>query len=442
MGGQSICLQVGGMPATSRSGSLMEEIANSTANQHMRERMWNHSLLGAARRYASTPVLIVVAAVLVGAIALTGIRFATTGDTISDEVFPEKLPVQAELHDGEILRNVEFYPDGVTPKHAFAYNNDGTLTDYWYREDGTLERAESFWQNEDGSRIVLRRAEFLPDGVTYKYDIEYFADGIARAKELVLIDDNRQHRQFFWPNGVVRLDQVILRDQKGWKLKSRWEYREDASTLSRYEAGDNDSFEEWIHSEKGLLITYKKKTAWGGSYTEENYGGEDGNTVMRRMTQNHMSTKVETFDTSGKPLEERVWFGAIETGMMNVTVFDDAGKKRFYQSYMPKDGKPRLYVITEFKPDGKDGRNFYFQQDGAISETVYNEDGSKWTRRLFRPDGTLAEEIDMEKGKGKVGTRQYEESADIRVQIPQEYLVFRPFTAPDQIIPYIPQGPY
>src|SRR5688572_24102931 len=103
----------------------------------MEASMWKSKLL-APLLAVPVRIRIAVAAASLCAIALAGGYYATRGDTINNDVFPDSVTVRAELHKGEDLRNVEFYDDGVTPRHALAYNSDGTTSYYNYRSDGTL----------------------------------------------------------------------------------------------------------------------------------------------------------------------------------------------------------------------------------------------------------------------------------------------------------------
>ncbi len=391
-------------------------------------------------------IRIVAAAASLSAFALTGLLFATAvPDAINNDVYPENLTVRAELHQGETLRNVEFYPDNITPRSAVAFNNDGTTSNYNYRPDGTLETAKTIRTTEDGTEIVIRSATFLTDGKTYVHDVAYFEDGVRIAKETRLIDAATQHRQYFHPNGAVRSDQTIVYDsksysKKGWKLSTESVYRLDATLLSTYRLLENDGSERYNYSEKGLVSSYKKLSQWASNYEEGEFQA-DGKTPIRVMTQDHTKTEVTTYRLDGTVAEKRTWYGALTSAMMSVTEYDTRGIRILNRNYMSAAEKFRLYTITTFDAAGIDERrNIYMEVGGAINETVYNGDGSKWTRRLFGVNGLLYKEFDMEAGKGQVATRDYTEADNIRVDIPAEWLVMSKFETPQQIIPYIPQG--
>lgn len=404
--------------------------------------MWNSNLLDWVKKlHVSKPLAVLIAVGSLGVIALAaGDYYATTDDTVTVvNVYPEKLPVQAQLHDGEDLRNVEYYPDNVTPRRAVAYNKDGSESEYNYRPDGTLERAQTVLVDETGTRTLIRKAEFLADGVTYKHDIEYFADGTRVRKELVLADANTQHRKYYHDNGAVYEDQVIVLDRKGWKLSTESEYRADSSLVSTYQAFEYDSWERKFFDEKGALTMKQGVGRWGSEYTELTY--LNGTVAVREVIQNSSGTKLITRRPDGTIAEERQWYGPLTKAMMVVTIFDQNGKKDFYQSYYSRDdGGYDLSTLTIYAPNGNNARTVYYEKDGKINETIYNpEDSKKWMRRLYRANHTLSEEIDMETGKGKVATRTFSEEDNIRFEIPERFVEFFPFTLPDQVIEYHPQ---
>lgn len=398
--------------------------------------MWNRF---SGLKKSTQIVILAVAAVSLSAIALTGGFYATRTATIETiDLYPEKLAVQAQLHDGETLRNVEFYDDAITPKRAVAYNNDGTQTEFRYREDGTLETAQTVRLSENGARTIMRSAVFAEDGVTYKHDIEYFDNGVTVRKELILTDDATQIRKYFFENGNVYEDQVIKLDKKGWKLATESEYRADRSLASTYVATENDGWDRKYFDENGVLTMSKSVHTWASFYTEITYA--NGVVPIRTVEQRGSSTTLTLRRVDGTKSEVRVWYGPLVKAMMVVTYFDEQERKTFYQSYMSDDdGKPVLSSVSIYDKNGDDARTVYFENDGEINETLYAYgDKSKWMRRLYRDDKTLKQEIDMERGKGQVGTREFAAEDGIKFEIPERYLVLQPYTTPEQVIEYHP----
>lgn len=399
--------------------------------------MWNRF---SGLKKSTQIVILAVAAVSVSTMALTGGYYATRPDTIeTTDLYPEKLPVQAQLHDGETLRNVEFYEDEITPKRAVAYNNDGTQTDFRYRTNGTLETAETIRLNESGARTLLRSAVFADDGVTYKHDVEYFNDGIRIRKELVLADNSTQIRKYYFENGNVFEDQVIKLDKKGWKLATESEYRADRSLASSFVATENDGWDRKFFDEKGVLTMSKSVHTWASFYTEITFA--NGTVPVRTVEQKSSSTTLTVRRLDGTKSEVRAWYGPVAKAMMAVTYFDEQERKTFYQTFMSDDaGKPVLNSVTVFDKNGDDGRSVYYESDGEINETLYTfGDKSKWMRRLYRADKTLKQEIDMEMGKGQVGTREFEAEEGIKFEIPAQYVTLHPYISPDQVIEYHPE---
>ncbi|MDZ4837433.1 MAG: hypothetical protein SGJ27_26910 [Candidatus Melainabacteria bacterium] len=407
--------------------------------------MWNSKLLAPVLA-VPVSIRIAVAAVSICAVALTAGYYATASDTIEDHHFPTRLPIQAELHDGEDLRNVDFYEDGITPRNAVAYNSDGTTTNYAYRVDGTLKVAETIKTLENGKAIVIRRADIMPDGVTYEHDVEYFDDGVQMRKENRLVDAATQHRKYFYANGAIRSNQTIVFDsksysKKGWKLFIESTYRVDSTLASTFKLLEDDGYERNTYSDKGVLVASTKMGRWETNYEEATFQA-DGKTPIRVMKQDHQSTEVLSYRVDGSLAERRQWFGALTSAMMTVTEYDTRGIRVLSRNYMSQSDKFRLYTITEYTADGKDElRNIYFEIGGAASETNYSLDGeSGWTRRLFSVSGYLEKEMDVIGGKGTVATREYTEADNIRLNLKPEWLVMTEFETPKQIIPYVPQG--
>lgn len=404
--------------------------------------MWKSNFL-APMLAVPARIRITLAAVSISALAMAGGYFATAGDTISTDVFPDRLPVRAELHQGEDLRTVEFHADGITPRHALAHNSDGTTSHYNYRVDGTLETAETILTREDGTNVVIRHADIMADGVTYKYDVQYFEDGVRKFKENRLVDATTQHRQYFHDNGVVRADQTIVYDsksysKKGWKLFAESTYRPDASLVSTFKYLENDGSDRQYFSDKGVLTSWKKVTNYASNYEEVQFQ-PDGKTPIRVMKQDHQNTEVITYRPDGSMFENRKWYGPVESAMMTVITYDQKGIRVLSQSYMGATDKYRLWSINSFTADGKDDhRHISFTVGGAVTETVYFGDGSKWTNRYFGVDGFLQKETDMVAGQGAVATREYTAADNIRMDIPAEWLVMTKWELPPQIIPYVP----
>lgn len=385
-------------------------------------------------------LLALLAVPTLGALALAG-YLATRGDTIETDVFPEVLPIQVRLHPGEILRQVETYEDKITPKHAVADDQQGTTSEYWFRPDGTLERALTRSAPDlTGKTVEVRRADILPDG-TYKYDVEFYLTGI-KSKELVLLDPKTQHRKYFFEDGDVHKDQYIMLDNKGWRLNVESIYREDSSLARTYKALENEGFEQKDFSDAGVLIKAETLSTWKSDYTLVEFQA-DGKTPIREIKQDHTHTKLTTYRKDGSKAEVRNWSGDLANrAMMDVTIYDTAGKPVLYQSWFPKDGGGYyIWLVHDFWDNGNDRRMIYFNANGAVqSETEHWDDQeSKWTLRYYREDGTLREEREMATGGNKGPERQYSEADNRRVApFPKDWLAQRDFTVPEIVVPYVP----
>ncbi len=399
-------------------------------------------------------IRIALAAVSLSAVALTGVLYTTGSETFNADVFPDHLSVRAELHKGEDLRNVEFWSDGVTPRRSTAFNTDGTTSHYDYRPDGTLQTAETIRTLDNGTKIVVRHADIMPDGATYKYDVQFFDDGVRKAKENRLVDAKTQHRLYYHENGVIRAEQTLLFDgqslvyngsnyvRRGWYMDNESVYRADTSLASTYKSLANEGSERRNFSDKGVLVSWMKTGEYKSTYEEAIYQ-DDGKTLVRKMSQTHQNTSVSTYRPNGSIAETRQWFGPVDTAMMTVDTFDANGVRILTQSYMSASDKYRLYSINTYTADGKDDRrHISYDIGGSATETVYFGDGSTWVNRYFNAEGFLYKETDMKAGSGGGATREYTNADNIRMDIPKEWLVMTKWEAPKQVIPYIPSQGY
>lgn len=383
-------------------------------------------------------LLALLAVPTLGAIALAG-YLATRGDTIATDVFPEVLPIQVELHPGEVLRKVETYEDKITPKHAVADDQKGTTSEYWFRPDGTLERALTRSAPDlTGATIEIRRAELLQDG-TYKYDVEFALDG-AKLKELVLLDPTTQRRQYFYASGDVRRDQYIKRDRQGWRLDIESVYREDRSLAKTFKALDYEGYEQKDFSDAGILVKMTKMASWKSDYTLVEYQS-DGKTPVSEFRQTHQQTWLTVYRKDGTKDVARMWSGPLDKAIMTVDVFDATGTTVLYHQYwFPRpDYKWVLWLVEDYFPDKKSHRTIYFDdKTGKVkSETEYF-DANHWVLRDYREDGTLSSEQLMESGPGKGEKREYTVEQNVRIKpFPAEWIVDKKFEIPPTVIEYI-----
>lgn len=377
------------------------------------------------------------------AIALGCAVMITMGSTalVEPGVFPSLPTTRAELHDGETIRSVELYPDGVTPRRGTAVSVDDSETRFEYRPDGTLARVTTMSApDEKGERRLMRFAEIAEDGKTYAYDVEYFPSGTT-AKETRLVDPANTHRSYFFEDGSVRRTQVIALDSKGWKLVTEDIFREDQTLAHTLRSAEHGAYEKTWYAEDGVRVTTVNKFV-PGRYIEYTLSA-DGETKLREVYQDYNGTRITTRRENGVVEKTRSWTSEVGKGSMIVEVMDESGTLIYDNWWILRDGNYTLWMHREYRPDGTNSRQLIFRDDSTTVETelVYTGDGRKiadsFIRRKYRPDGTLATEEDVEKYK-TVAERQFTPEDNRRALVDPERLLDGEYTAPPTVVPYVP----
>jgi len=389
------------------------------------------------------------ATVLVSAAALAGAAiFMPRAEAPLDQgTFPSQLSVRAEVHEGEVVRTVELYPNG-TPRFGEAENADKSVTKFWYREDGTLAKAvtESA-PDEQGKRTQLRYAEVGADGKTYVYDVEYNAAG-DKLKETRLVDANTTERTYFFPVGDTRRTQVIALDTRGWKLVTEDVFREDRTLVHTLRSGEAGSWEENDFADDGkTVVGLRRLRKHSVDYVDWQFDAT-GVTKLREVMQTNSRTTVTIRrPDDGSISEVREWTGEVEKSSMLVYIYDRAGNRMYDQWWDMKEGKYVLWMVREYRPDGTQSRQLLHDKNGGfiVAELVYSGDGmggnnSTFLRRKYRADGTLETEEDVVASK-VAALREFTPADNRRIEVAPEHLAFSAYTAPPQVVPYSPPGP-
>jgi antitoxin component YwqK of YwqJK toxin-antitoxin module len=378
------------------------------------------------------------------AVALTGgaIWFATTDSTtLAAANFPEGTEVRLEVARDAEIRTVELYADRVTAKHSVATHGDGSITNYWYRADGTLEKAVTEGPPDaDGVRKLKRQAEVAPDGFTYLYDIEYFADG-SKSKE-TKFEQGKLLRSYFHPNGIVRRAQIIVAEKQGWRLTREDLYRPDTSLLESVSYGDNNSWERKFFDEHNVLVSSKAMAGYGTRYVEVEYY-PDGVTKRRMVEQNGQGTTLTTYRVNGSRDQERVINGPVSGANMVVYAYDAQDRPTFQQWWSFGESGYYIWQLKTFRDNGSLASSVYFERNSkGATEIVFKGDGayqSDFTRRKFRnEDGTLALEEDVVKSK-VVAAREFTPARNIKLELRKEQTELKDVSPlPRQVIEYAP----
>lgn len=380
-----------------------------------------------------------VLALLVGGGAM--LLATTSSAPLETTNFPTGTDTRLEVAKDAVVRTVELYDDRVTAKHSVATHGDGSITNYWYRPDGTIEKAITDGApNADGIRVRKRVAEVAADGFTYLHDVEYFDDG-SKSKE-TKFENGKLLRSYFHPNGIARRVQVIIAEKKGWRLTEEDLFRPDSSLAESVRRGDNDAWERKLFNEQNVLLSSKAMSGYGVRYTEVEFY-PDGITKKRMVEQNAQGTKLTTYRDNGSRDQERVWSGAVGTSNMVVHAYDSKDRLAFQQWWSISESGYYMWQLKTFRDNGSILSNVYYERNSkGVTEVIFKGDSgfnSDYTRRKFRnEDGTLYVEEDEVNNK-VVATREFSSARNIKLELPAEQTQLKDVTPlPRQVIAYSP----
>lgn len=363
--------------------------------------------------------------------------------------FPEKLEFRVELHEDEAVRNVQYYPDGLTPMHAIADHKDGKLSEYWYYDNGKVREAKTLSapDEETAKRHLLREAHVATDGVTYQSDVEFFDDG-TKWKETVLVSEDRTERRVFYPlSGALQSDQKLSKMRVGWVKTEEKIFSEAGLLTSLFTLLEDGSRVTKAFDETGKVTSIVTWDQYSSRYKED-WLYPDGSTIRRHLEQAADGTEVKENREDGTLERKLKWAGDIDkSGVLIVTRYNGQEQEVFEQYFMFRDGQYRIWNISVHRKDGKDLRNIYFDNGSTIptSDVLYDESDPAARDRVLRQfdeNGFLTETKTWRGAiSGKVET--FTPKDNIRVTVPDEYLVFPIYENPPQKVPYNPnRGPY
>lgn len=382
------------------------------------------------------------------ALAAAFLYFPDRNNNLGGDVFREHHGNQLELPRASgSIRTVELYPDKRTPRFGIEDHADGTTTHYYYRPDGTLEQAARFGKPDQltGERAVLRNSLMEPDGVTYREDKEYLADG-SLTKEVALQADGTTTRRYYHANGRIARDQVMERDARVWKLASESAFHADGTRQRQFLVTPGVSTVDTLYwpGEKVMAVRTHEHKA---SRYKEVWFDQDGETVIREVDQDWHGTKIVIKRKNGTVAEQHVWYGNVKDGSQYVTVMDEAGKKRLVQYLFVYEGELRLRSVEAYDAQGTWTDLVIFETVGPSAGNVEFEvkfEGGSWsgphTRREYRKDGSLEVVYKKKDSNTVVSEKKFSETDNIRPAIDAEWTKRRMVTLPPQVIEFVPES--
>ena len=364
------------------------------------------------------------------------------------DLWSNKLQVRLELREGEIRRIVEYYPDLVTPHHSVADLVNGQQKEFFYRPDGTLERANTYSAESNGSRSVLRIAVLDSDGQTYLEDKQFFESG--NLKRLVLLEDpdTTSQRSYFDQNGWnLAQSKTISRanEDRLWTVIAETTYRPNATKSHSFAA--TETVETTTHFDEqenptAIYVFDKKQDV----YTEREFA-EDGETLVRNVLQNDDGTFLELNREDGTLAEKREWFGEIGNSGMHVHLFDEKGRKTRSQWWLWLADQVELRQIELFDPvnDYRTRMMLLYTDGPGKGKVEYeleyhtpDESNGLHTYRQYYPDGSLQFEK-VFSGDGKtLSDKSFTEEDQVFVEFDPSWFEVQEIKTPPYKVVYIP----
>ncbi|MGD9681109.1 MAG: hypothetical protein AB7W16_07995 [Candidatus Obscuribacterales bacterium] len=400
-------------------------------------------------RKATVITTVAVVALLSGVLTVTLMN--REKPSITEGAFGSKLTHGVELPAGSgSIRVVDFWPDGITRKQGTEYNQDGSMSHYWFRNDGTLRHATTLGPaGDDGKRPTIRVTDMAPDGRTFESDTEWYASG-ALKKVVKLESDGNTSRQFYFETGQLDREQQMVLADGTWKLASESAFRADGTRSRTFLVGDKETT-DMLFNEHEVAVVVKVHNKKLDQYTERWYE-DDGKTLKRAVDQNDQGTLLAVKGEGGVDRVTYDFSGNMADGMLEVTFFDAHGVKVATQSWWVIEGKRVLRAVMFFDKDGKWDRQYLVEVSGPGAGKIERDTKfggmdyrGNYTSRNYAPDGTL-KSVNVYGPDGKqVSETTHNSQENIGPEIDPRVTEYKLFElsipeTPPQAVEYVPQG--
>lgn len=401
--------------------------------------------------FKKATVFTTVAVVALLSVALTVTLMNRETDSIAGGAFAVKPTRGVELPAGsESIRIVDFWPDGTTRKEGTEYNRDGSVSQYWFRPDGTLRHATVLGpEGEDGKRATLRVTDMAPDGRTFQTDTEWYASG-ALKKVVKLESDGNTSRRFYFETGQLDREQQMVLADGTWRLASESAFRADGTKSRTFLVGDGETT-DLLFNENELAVVVRVHNKKLDQYTERWYE-DDGKTLKRAVDQNNQGTLLAIKGAGGVDRVTYDFSGNMADGMLEVTFYDEKGVKVATQSWWVLEGKRVLRAVMFFDKDGKWDRQYLIEVSGPGAGKVERDTKfggmdfrGNYTSRNYAPDGTLKSVIVYGPDGKQVSETTHDSHENIAPEIDPRITRYKLFElsipeTPPQVVEYVPQG--
>ena len=369
---------------------------------------------------------------LAAAIPFIGLK--TNKDTLfvhDDSVFDELSgrDHRVFIKDGEILRNVEYYDDQITRRHATTFGIDGSETEFWYWPSGNLKEAITYFPEDDSNKnkLVMRRATLLEDGITYATDLEYNRDGTLSTSTTLEQSQDRSTRRRFFKNGKIKQEEVFALSRTTplatWYRLSSHKFHTNNKLAESIEAVGLFGYQTKRFAEDGRTLFVSELSEYGTEY-KESWFFDDGKTARRKVVQNSAGTSVSTFASNGNLVEERLWNGPVGEGMMSVKSFDPTTGKRVLEQLFTHTGvNYEPYSFTVYKEGAKALYVIFFlgTQNQVMRYTIYhsqNGDRGELYTVSFNREGSVTQEFRKNSVDKQDFDRKYKAIEKVKRELP------------------------
>jgi len=368
------------------------------------------------------------------AAALPFIGLKTNKDTLfvhDDSVFDELSGRDHRIFikEGEILRNVEYYDDKITRRHATKLGIDGSETEFWYWPSGNLKEAVTYFPGIDsnGNKRIMRRATLLEDGITYATDLEYNRDGTLSTSTTLEQSQDRSTRRRFFENGQIKQEEVFALSQTTplatWYRLSSHKFHTNNKLAESIEAVGLFGYQTKRFAEDGRTLFVSELSEYGTEY-KESWLFDDGKTVRRKVFQSSAGTNVKTFAPNGTLIEERAWHGPVGEGMMDVKIYDPTTGKRLLEQLFTHTGvNYEPYSFTVYKDGAKALYVLFFlgTQNQVMRYTIYHSqhgDRGELYTVSFNREGSVTQEFRKNSVDKQDFDRKYQAIEKVKRELP------------------------
>ena len=230
-----------------------------------------------------------------------------------------------------------------------VYGEDGSRTEYFYREDGSLESGKKYDENGNLALTI----EVSDDGKT-SYNTFCNADGkvsrisltttgeeIRVIEQTVFAEDGSYDFFEYYDNEIEKKKSSF--DTTG-RLIAEEEYNEDGRTIKISSIGSGDE----------LCLEYEFEYNEDGTATGTEYN-KDGSRNVYLFSASSKQQMVYHYDANGT-LTDSIRFDYDENGNIAVTsTYDENGALSFYR-INKYDANGNIIKQTRYSPDGKEMR--------------------------------------------------------------------------------------